>query len=291
MSSASYVVISPVRNEAEHLPGTIQSMVAQTIHPDRWIVVDDGSTDATAELARRASVDHPWIQLRQRPDRGFRQAGGGVIDAFYDGYQSVAGQPWSFVVKFDGDLSFAPDYFERCFARFAAQPRLGIGGGLVCNLKAGALVEESSVDPQFHVRGATKIYRRECWEAIGGLLRAPGWDTLDEVKANMLGWTTETFRDIPILHHRPAGGAYGTWPNLVKNGLANYIAGYHPLFMFVKCLRRLLVKPYGIGGLGLFAGFLGGYLRRVPRVPDPELIRYFRRQQLNRLFGRPSLWG
>lgn len=285
-----YVVISPVRNEAEHLPLTIRSVVAQTVQPARWILVDDGSTDSTGQVADGAAGQYPWIQSVHRGDRGFRQAGGGVIEAFYDGYARLQDQPWAFVVKLDGDLSFAPDYFQKCLERFEAEPKLGIGGGTVCKQVQGSLEIESKVDPKFHVRGATKIYRRPCWEAIGGLIRAPGWDTLDEVKANMLGWITLTFPDIKLVHHRPAGGAYGSWNNWVKNGHANYVAGYHPLFMIVKCIRRMAERPYGLAGCGLLWGFFRGYAKHLPQIDDRELIRYFRSQQINRMLGRKSLW-
>jgi len=286
-----YVVISPVRNEEKHLPLTIKSMVDQTVRAAQWIIVNDGSKDATEKIAQEAAQAHPWIRVINRTDRGFRKAGGGVVDAFYEGYQLVENETWDCVVKLDGDLSFRNDYFEKCFKEFAENPKLGIAGGLICSPGTGEPEAESKVDPKFHVRGATKLYRQPCWKQIGGLLRAPGWDTLDEVKANMLGWETRTLGDLPVIHHRPTGAAYGSWNDRVKSGLANYIAGYHPLFMFVKCLRRLIAKPYLIGGLGLWFGFLKGYVKRIPQVDDPALIRYFRQQQINRLIGRKSLWS
>lgn len=285
-----YIVISPVRNEAEFLPGTIESMAAQSVVATRWIIVDDGSSDHTGKIAEEASVKYPWIEVVHRKDRGFRQAGGGVIDAFYAGYERIGATPWDFLVKMDGDVSFDSDYFPACLREFERRPRLGVGGGTVCCLRDGVLKPESEVDPRFHVRGATKIYKRECWDAIGGLIRAPGWDTLDEVKANMLGWETGTFANIRLHHHRPAGAAYGSWSNWTKNGLANYKVGYHPLFMIVKSLRRMFSRPYLLMGTGLLVGFFSGYLRRVPQADDPAVIRYFRRQQMNRLLGRPSLW-
>jgi poly-beta-1,6-N-acetyl-D-glucosamine synthase len=171
-----------------------------------------------------------------------------------------------------------------------SDPKLGIGGGMISHEVEGRLVCESPGDPAFHVRGATKIYRRACWEAIGGLMRSPGWDTIDELKANMLGWTTLTFRDIPLQHHRFTGTEDGAWKNYVKFGLANYITGYHPLFMLAKCLKRSFNKPVLLGAAGLFWGFCRGYLKREQQVADPELIRYVRRQQLNRLIFKPSLW-
>lgn len=290
MPTSRFVIVTPARNEAGNIGHTIASMVAQTRRPDRWVIVDDGSSDATAALIDAAAELHPWICPVHRADRGHRLQGGGVIDAFYDGYREVAGLPWEFLVKFDADLSFTPDYFERCLAEFAADPRLGLGGGVISHHVRGALVAESPDDPAFHVRGATKIYRRACWEAIGGLLRAPGWDTIDELKANMLGWRTRTFRTIPLRHHRYTGTADGTWRTQVKFGVANYIAGYHPLFMVLKCARRSFRRPVLVGALGLLWGFAGGYLRRLPPVPDADLIRYVRREQLNKLLFRPSLW-
>jgi poly-beta-1,6-N-acetyl-D-glucosamine synthase len=286
-----YIILSPVRNEAQYLPGTIRSMAAQTVRPAQWILIDDGSNDETAFILDQAAKTHDWITVVHRADRGFRQAGTGVIEAFYDGYAQIKIKDWEFVVKMDGDLSLAPEYFELCLREFAANPKLGIGGGTVGSEVDGQFVVESKIDPKFHVRGATKIYRRATWEAIGGLIRAPGWDTLDEVKANMLGWTTATFPQIHLHHHRRAGEAYGQWNNLIKNGRANYVVGYHPLFMFIKCLRRLFEKPYIIAGFGLWMGFISGYLKCIPQLADKEVIRYFRQQQMNRLLGKPNLWS
>lgn len=291
MKSVRYVIITPARNEGEHLPQTINSVVSQTLRPHRWVIVNDGSSDQTRSLMEAAAAQHPWIKTVHRPDRGYRQQGGGVINAFYDGYALVRDEPWDFLVKLDGDLSFDPAYFARCLERFHADPKLGLGGGTICNPIHESLVVESPGDPVFHVRGATKIYRRACWEAIGGLLQAPGWDTLDELKANMLGWKTCTFPELKLIHYRIAGKADGVWKNWVKNGRANYITGYHPLFMLCKCLKRLGEKPYGLVAAGLGFGYCSGYLRRIPRVNDRELIRYLRRQQLRCLTLRSSLWN
>lgn len=286
----AYVIISPVRNEELHLQKTIDSIAGQTCRPVQWIIVDDGSTDRTAEIAGAATSRFPWITVLHRPDRGFRKAGGGVMEAFYDGYELLAKAPWEFLVKLDGDLSFDPDYFERCFDHFASDQKLGIGGGTICGEVNGELVEEAKGDPAFHVRGATKIYRKACWDGLGGLLKAPGWDTLDEVKANMLGWKTYSFKDLHLLQLKPTGAADGSWKNWFKNGQANYIAGYHPLFMLSKCARRTFKKPFLIGSCGLLFGYLQGHFKRIPQVPDPELIRYLRKQQVSRLLFQPSLW-
>lgn len=291
MSTSSYVIITPVRNEEEHLGRTIGSVISQTLRPQRWVIVNDGSSDQTGRLIDKAAEMNAWVNAVHRPDRGFRKAGGGVIEAFYDGYELIQDAPWEFLVKLDGDLSFDPTFFDSCLDRFDADPKLGLGGGTICNDVSGVLRVEAKSDPPFHVRGAIKIYRRACWEAMGGLLREPGWDTLDEFKANMLGWTTYTFPELRLVHHRVAGKVDGAWRNLVKNGRANYISGYHPLFMLLKCARRMFTRPYAVAGVGLMSGFVSGYLKGLPRVEDKALIAYVRRQQMNRLLFRESLWN
>ena len=290
MTAFRYIVITPARNEQDNISHTINSMVAQSCRPARWFIINDGSTDRTAAIIDAAALEHPWIVPVHRPDRGFRQQGGGVVQAFNAGYERIRSEPWDFLVKFDADLSFEPNYFERCLVKFTEDTKLGIGGGTISQEVAGQLVCESPSDPVFHVRGATKIYRRECWEAIGGLLQAPGWDTIDELKANMLGWTTRSFPDVPLRHHRYTGAVDGTWKNYVKFGLANYITGYHPLFMAAKCLKRIFQRPYFVGAVGLWWGFCCGYIKQVPQVDDSRLIRYVRQQQFNKLQGKPSLW-
>ncbi len=283
-----YIIISPIRDEEAHVEKTIKSVVSQSIRPVQWIIVDDGSTDKTGTIIDRIAYEYPWITVIHRKDRGHRKAGSGVIEAFYEGVNAIINRSWAYIVKLDGDLSFQPDYFERCFVEFKTNPKLGIGGGKVFNIINKKLVWERH--PMFHVRGATKIYRRECWEGIGRLIPAPGWDTLDEIKANMKGWETVTFAGIGIIHHRYTGAADGSWRDAVKNGLSDYICGYHPFWMLAKCLKRLGTRPYVIGSLGHLYGFVNGYVKKVSQVDDRALIRYLRQQQLKRLFLQSSIW-
>ncbi len=283
-----YIVITPVRDEAQYLENTIRSMVAQIIRPVHWIIVNDGSTDSTGEIIDRWSADQRWIVAVHLKNRGCREPGTGVIDAFYAGYDLVAELDWDYLVKLDGDLTFDPDYFEQCFGKFAADPTLGIGGGTIYHRVKGKTQVEPN--PRFHVRGATKIYRRACWTQIARLVRAPGWDTLDEVKANMLGWTTRSFEDVGVIHHRFTGAAAGAWRNSIKNGLGSYISGYHPLFMVLKSIRRVAEAPCLVVSAGLLYGFLLGYLRRLPRIDDEQLIVYLRHQQIRRLRLSSSIW-
>jgi hypothetical protein len=283
-----YVVITPVRDEEKHVEATITAVTSQSILPTGWIIVDDGSTDKTAEIVRHSASLFPWIHLVYRPNRGARKSGGGVIEAFYDGYKEIQRDDWEFIVKLDGDLTFSTDYFEKCFEHFESEPTLGVGGGDIYHDLGGTSTLE--VNPKFHVRGATKIYRRACWEAIGGLCQAPGWDTIDEVKANMLGWKSHSFGELHIAHHRLTGTADGVLRDRMKHGVACYFSGYHPLFLVASCLSRLIQKPYVAGSAAIGYGFLKGYWTRMPRVNDTDLIKYLRTQQLRRLCGLDTIW-
>lgn len=288
MRATRYVVISPVRDESQYLETTIRSMVQQTVRPAQWILVDDGSTDGTGSIIKQWASEYPWIVPVHRPDRGRRKAGSGVMEAFYDGFERITTIDWDFLVKLDGDLGFESEYFTRCLAKFEADPKLGIGGGVICHQLNGNLVVEPN--PRFHVRGATKIYRRACWEEILGLIRAPGWDTMDEVEANRLGWSTRSFPDLQVRHYRYTGAADGAWKNSIKNGMGSYICGFHPLYMLSKSICRAIERPYLLRSIGLLYGFALGYIKNVPQVANKMSIRYLREQQLRRLSFRTTIW-
>lgn len=283
-----YVIVTPVRDEEKHVAATIESVLAQTVLPAEWTIVDDGSTDATGRIIDDYAARYPFIRPVHRPNRGFRKAGGGVMEAFHDGYNAIKTTDWEFIVKLDADLSFGPDYFARCFEYFRRVPDLGIGGGQIYHELSGQLKLEAV--PKFHVRGATKIYRRSCWEAIGGLWKAPGWDTIDEVKANMLGWKTYSFEDLQLLHHRFTGSAEGLTRDCVKHGAVCYICGYHPLFFAASCLYRLFRKPYLTGSFSMVYGYIKASLTDTRRVDDRRFIRYIRAQQMRRLCGMETVW-
>ena len=287
-AESKYVVITPARDEEACLRLTIESMLAQTLRPGEWIIVDDGSSDQTAAIVEEYSPSHDWLRGLQRKDRGRRLPGAGVVEAFYEGYHSLQCRDWEFLVKLDADLSFAADFFERALANFRAQPRLGIGGACLYQMVNGAREFESG--PHFHVRGASKIYRRQCWQAIGGILAVPGWDTVDEIRASMLGWISESFPDVIALHQRPTGSAESRWRDMIKRGQGCYVAGYHPLFLAARCLRHLGSKPYLLGAVGMGAGFISGYFGGVQGERDPALVHYVHEQQWRRLWGGNSLW-
>ena len=192
-----YVIVSPVRDEEQYIVETLRSVTGQSIRPAEWIIVDDGSTDATGKIIDEYARQYSWIKALHRPDRGRRVPGTGVMEAFYTGYKALASMDWHFIVKLDGDVGLNPDYFEQCFERFNEDSKLGMCGGAMYCLKDGRM--ELEKHPTLHVRGPIKLYRRECWDDIGGLMNAPGWDTVDEIQANRLGWHTKTFLDLKAI--------------------------------------------------------------------------------------------
>lgn len=295
--SKRYIVITPARDEAAFLERTIRSMVAQDHRPECWVIVNDGSTDRTGEIIDRWSTRISWIrplhleseQADSDANRGERALRAKEIEAFYRGYSTIQEQDWDYLVKLDADLEFAPDYFAGLLEEFDRDATLGIVGGVVLNQIEGRWEVEQQ--PRFHVRGATKSYRRECWEAIGGVRNGAGWDTLDEVHANMLGWKTCSLDHLRLKHLRPTGAANGAWPNAVKNGLWNYASGYHPLYMLAKCMKWAIGKGQIVSAAGLGYGFLQGVWKKVERTRNEPLIRYLRAQQLKKLTFRRSIWN
>jgi biofilm PGA synthesis N-glycosyltransferase PgaC len=283
LTDTQYVVITPIRNEAEFIEKTIHSMIQQTIKPAEWIIVNDGSTDETGDIVAKYAAEHPWIKLVNREDRGFRQRGKGVVEAFYAGRDKLTCQEYEFIVKLDGDLSFEPTYFESLLGEFTADLKLGIaGGGVYERSDEGKWVLRTVKD---HVRGPTKVYRRACFEAIGGLMPVMGWDGIDEWKALVLGWQVRSFIEFKVFHYRYTGLATGRLRSQVEEAHGAYYMGYHPLYMIARGIGRMARRPYVISGVAMIFVFFADWLRGRERLPDPAVIRYVRRTQLRKLVG------
>jgi glycosyltransferase involved in cell wall biosynthesis len=279
------VIVSPCRDEARTLERTIASLRAQTVRPVRWIVVDDGSRDATAEILRNAAAELPWLRVVRRADRGYRALGGGVIDAFYEGLAAVD-VPYDFIAKMDVDLEFGPRYLERLLDHFEREPQLAGASGKVFRREDNGEVEEFMIDEM--VAGQFKLYRREAFEAIGGFVRELMWDGIDFHHARMLGFRTASLHDpeLRILHLRLMGSSdRGIYRGRLRWGRGQWFMGSAFLYVLASGLFRMREKPYVLGGLLIVAGFLGAALRGAPRYGDRAFRRELRRWQYARLRG------
>lgn len=277
-----YVVVSPVKDEAAFIERTICSMIGQTIQPSVWVIVNDSSRDATEAIVQSYTKNYSWIRLIKRQDTGARQRGKGVVEAFYAGYETLTDQ-YDYIVKLDGDVSFGPDYFESLFKYFSYDPQLGIaGGGLYENPDGKDWVLYTTKD---HVRGCTKVYRWECFEAIGGLVASMGWDGIDEWKALAQGWKVESFLELKIYHYRFTGAATGFLKSCIEQGNGAYRMGYHPLFMIARGIRRMTDRPYLIGGVAMIGAYFVAWMRKQELLAEPSVVHYIRRTQMKKLAG------
>ncbi len=286
MSKMKFIAITPARDEEGFLPRLIASMAAQTTKPARWIIIDDGSTDATAEILDRAAAEHPWIEVKHLPVGRERLPGGESILMQF--LPKEVWQNYAAILRIDADLSFKPDFIELLATEFTRDSKLGIVGATLFEPEGSAWREIRS--PGFHTRGAVKMYSRACFEAIGGLASGLGWDTLDEALAMMLGFKSRSFRHIRAYHHRPQGSAGGYLKGNLAAGRAAYTVGYHPLFLMMRAGKRGRSWPPVIGGIYLLAGYVDGYLRRRQKLASPELVKFIRRQQMRRLLLMESVW-
>jgi glycosyltransferase involved in cell wall biosynthesis len=260
---SSYVIISPVKDEEQYVELTLQSVIAQTVKPLLWIIVDDGSKDRTAEIVKPYVATHPFIRLVQHPDAGSRKLGSSEVRAFNFGLTLVCLTDYHFVVKLDCDLSFGPDYFDLLLEQFTRHERLGIASGIYLEPGRAGRWEEV-VMPPYHAAGASKMIRRVCFEDIGGFTPAPGWDTVDELRAISRGWTTAHFRDITMKHHKHEGSTIGPVNTSIMQGEAYYRSGGSALFFVFKLLHRVVRVPYLVSALGLLWGYMRATLRRAP---------------------------
>ncbi len=276
-----YVLISPCRDEDAYMRRTLDSVVAQTRRPDLWVIVDDGSTDATPQILADYAARHDWITVLRKPDRGARAVGPGVVEAFYFGLDRIALAEFDFLCKLDLDLDLPAEYFETLIGRMAADPRLGSASGKpYMRAPSGRLISEKCGD-EMSV-GMTKFYRRQCFEQIGGFVREVMWDAIDCHKARQLGWRVHSW-DEPALrfeHLRPMGSSQkGILTGRARHGHGQYYMGSDPLYFAATCLFRMAHPPYVVGGLASLWGYVAAWLKRVPQHGDAELRAFIRAYQ------------
>lgn len=278
---AKYAIVSAVRDEQDFVENTIASVANQTVLPVRWVIVDDGSTDRTPEILADAARQYPWIKVVTMPDRGYRNLGAGEVDAFNAGLARLESTEYDFLAKLDGDVLLPPHYFSSLFARFADHPRLGIASGAFLAVVKNR-IRERALNP-WNTAAHARVYRRECFEGIGGLARCLGFDTIDELKAQMRGWTTQSFKKVRGIHLRPAGSSTGAWQTgLEREGRAAYWCGAHPAFALARGIRELARLPV-LGGLFFLKGYFSCWLTNAPQYCEQDVRDFARKRQLRRL--------
>ena len=277
-----YCIISPGRDEAEFMQRTLDSVTSQTVPPDLWVIVDDGSKDRTPEILADYARRFPFIRVVRREDRGRRAMGSGVIEAFDAGLASINLSEFDFVCKLDLDLVMPPKYFEIILARMVSEPRLGTCSGkpYFVDSKTGVLVSEGCGDETSI--GAAKFYRRECFLEIGGFVREVMWDGIDCHRCRMLGWIACSWDepDLRFIHLRPMGSSdAGILRGRRRHGSGQYVMGTGFLYMISSAVFRMARTPKVVGGLAMMWGYVSSFLTRKRRLPDPEFRRFLRRYQ------------
>lgn len=285
--SERVLIVTPVRNEAAHIDVIVRSVASQEQPPDLWMVVDDGSTDGTLQRLEALASEVPFLRVVSTPAdftvaTRDRLAAAAAPRAFNFGLREAGGPSgFTHIGKLDGDTELPPDYFARVLAEFRANPRLGIAGGV--RLERDGDGWKDLPIPRAHVPGALKLYSRECFEAIGGMLEILGWDAIDETYARMRGFETESFPALQTWHHRGWGTADGRLRGRMRYGHSSYVAQQSPWWVTLKAFKVAQLPPRGISGFAYLYGYVRAWAKSAPRVEDPEFRRFVRRELRRRV--------
>jgi biofilm PGA synthesis N-glycosyltransferase PgaC len=280
----TYALITPAHNEADFIERTIRSVVAQRIRPSRWIIVSDGSTDGTDDIVQKYVAQYDWIELIRRPNSVERHFAKKTA-AFNAGYERLKLVPYEVIGNLDADVSFDDEhFFEFLMGRFAENSRLGVAGTAYWE---GEVLYPYRFTSLEDVAGACQLFRRECFEVIGGYppLRSGGIDVVAVFCAQTHGWQTRTFTERTFVHNRVVGTAQRicTWRRILRNGMKDYVLGSHPTWEFLRSFYQMKNRPYVVGGVLVFAGYLWAMLRGIEKSIPEELMRVRRKGQMERL--------
>ena len=279
--SYTYVLITPARNEEAFIELTIQSVVAQTIRPAKWVIVSDGSTDRTDEIVLKYAAMYDWIELVRMPERKERHFAG-KVHAFNAGYARVNDLEYDIIGNLDADITFEPDYFQFLLSKFQLFPDLGVAG---TPFREGDFQYDYRFVSIEHVSGACQLFRRQCFEAVGGYTPLPrGVDLIAVTTARMNGWMTRCFTEKCSHHHRKQGtGMHKSVMVSYWSGYYDYALGVCPLWQVVRSLYEMRLNPYVVGGCCAFAGYFWAMLTGVKRPVSQELIAFRKREAMLRL--------
>ncbi|MBN2009506.1 glycosyltransferase family 2 protein [candidate division KSB1 bacterium] len=279
-----YILITPARNEAVFIEQTIKSVIRQTVLPIKWIIVSDSSTDGTDDIVKKYMLDYNWIELIRMPDRTERHFAG-KAHAFNTGYQQLRTIDYDIIGCLDADISFDSDYFDYLLEKFSQFPELGVAG---TPFRQGNLQYDYRFSRKEHVSGACQLFRKTCFEAIGGYvpLKAGAVDLTAVVMARMHGWRTETFTDKYCIHHRHMGTAQSHMISAAfKSGYGDYPMGVHPLWQLFRSIYQMSKQPVVLGGMMLWLGYCWAVIRSARSPVSMEFVRFRRNEQMQWLKG------
>lgn len=280
---APFVIITPAHNEEAFIEETIHSMLRQHVRPMQWLIVNDGSTDRTRDIVAAYAAQHAFIRLIDRHRQGARHFGN-KAHAFHLGLSRCDIKDFRFIGNIDADISLKPDYFEKVLQEFERDPLLGIAGGMVQTRIGNCFIsQEVALDS---VAGAVQLFRRECFEQVGGYKPLPlgGIDSAAEITARMKGWRVQTFPALRVLENRRTGTANASpLRSRMKEGQRYHSLGYGFLFLCLRCVYRSMDRPRIMGSVAIFIGYLRGLVGRSPILLSPETVRYLRGEQQNKL--------
>ena len=279
-----YILITAARNEELFITKTLDSVVTQTTLPEPWIIIDDGSTDRTAEIVEGYAKRHPWIQLLRRPRRVDRNFAG-KVQAITAGLDQARSLEFEIMGNLDADISFEPDYMEFLLQRLSEDGELGVAGTPFTQ-DGGYDSARDSFEGDNYVAGPCQLFRYRCFQGIGGYVPNPagGVDWIAVMTARMKGWKVRAFPEKRFHHYRTMGTAgRGALGALFSYGEKDYYLGGSPLWQLFRVAYRMGKKPVLLGGLSLLLGYVWAALRRVNRVVSPELMRFHRHEQMKKL--------
>ncbi|WEM41572.1 glycosyltransferase family A protein [Photobacterium sp. DA100] len=279
------LIITPCRNEAEYAEVTLKSICNQTVRPDLWIIVDDGSTDETPNILKKYEERYDFIKVVKKNDRGRRNVGPGVVETFYYGLNSVDYKKYQFICKLDLDLDIPNKYFESCIQKFNNDPRLGTFSGKPY-VKDGEKVSMEPTGDEISV-GMIKLYRTVCFDDIGGFIREVMWDGIDCHLCRLKGWKAQSLdiEELRFIHLRPMGSSQKSiYTGKKRHGYGQYYMGTSLLYMLVSVIYRLKYKPYVLGSFCILFGYLESMLKGSKRFEFPGFRKHLRMFHLSSLF-------
>jgi len=283
MNLPTYALVTPARDEAEHLTRIANSIAAQQHRPLQWVIVDDNSTDGTRAIAEHLAARHDWITVVTGPPSGHRrERGAPIVRAFNLGLQALRRRP-DITVKLDADLYLAPHFFAWVAGTFAREPRAGVVGAAVLLMPENGRWIRDPIS-EHTVAGAAKAYRTDCLEEMGGLRPSMGWDGIDEYSARARGWMVFPLTELTLLHYGRRGAKQAWYRARWEEGLANHYMGYLPQWLVVRAAFQMLAgRPRLLGGLVLAAGYTWAHARSLPQVDDALARKVLQQEQRERL--------